>query len=54
MPRYHIEVQAITCDPQEAQQRSMSQGDDNVSAYYTEHYQRAWLHAAAIAAVNPD
>jgi chloramphenicol 3-O-phosphotransferase len=51
---YRVEIQAITCDMEEAQRRNLERGDDNISAYYTEHYQRAWLHDAAIAEHNPE
>jgi hypothetical protein len=51
---YRIDVQAITCDIEEAERRNLNRGDDNISAYYAEHYQRAWLHDAAIAALNPE
>lgn len=51
---YRVEMQAITCDIEEAQRRNLNRSDDNISAYYTEHYQRAWLHAAATSAVNPE
>lgn len=50
---YRIDVQAVTCDIEEAQRRNLSRGDDNISAYYTEQYQRAWLHTAAVNARNP-
>ncbi|SRR6266446_907757 len=46
---YRIDVQAITCDIEEAQRRNLSRGDDCISAYYAEPYQRAWLHDAAVA-----
>ncbi len=49
-----VEMQGITCDIEEAQRRNLNRGDDNISAYYAEHYQRAWLHEAAIAALNPE
>jgi len=51
---YHIDLQAITCDVEEAQRRNLSRGDDNISCYYAEPYQRGWLHTAAIAALHPD
>jgi len=50
---YRVEVQAITCDPDEAQRRNLNRGDDDISAYYAEHYQRTWLQDAAIAALKP-
>ena len=51
---YRVEMQSITCDIEEAQRRNLSRGDDNVSAYYAEHYQRAWLHDEAIAALSSE
>jgi chloramphenicol 3-O-phosphotransferase len=51
---YRVEMQLITCDIEEAQRRNLSRGDDNISAYYTEHYQRTWLHDAAAAALKPE
>ena len=51
---YHIEMQAVVCDIEEAQRRNMSRGDDNISAYYAEPYQRSWLYGAATAAENPE
>jgi chloramphenicol 3-O-phosphotransferase len=51
---YRVEMHAITCDLEEAQRRNLSRGDDNISAYYAEHYQRDWLHEAALAALNPE
>lgn len=50
---YRIDVQATTCDIEEAQRRNLSRGDNNISCYYAEPYQRGWLHAAAMATVNP-
>ncbi len=49
---YRIDLQAITCDVEEAQRRNLSRGDDNISCYYTEPYQRGWLQAAAIATLD--
>ena len=40
---YNVEVAAITCDVQEAMRRNMSRGDDNISAYYAEPFQRTWI-----------
>lgn len=50
---YRVEMQAITCDLEEAQRRNLNRGDDDISACYAEHYQRAWLQDAAIAALVP-
>lgn len=51
---YRIDLQMITCDVEEAQQRNLGRGDDSISAYYAEPYQRTWLHEAATAALSPD
>jgi chloramphenicol 3-O-phosphotransferase len=51
---YRVEVQAITCNIEEAERRNLNRGDDNISCYYAEPYQRGWLHEAAIAALNAD
>jgi hypothetical protein len=51
---YRVEMQAITSDIEKALRRNLTRGDDNISAYYAEHYRRAWLHDAATAALNPD
>jgi hypothetical protein len=40
---YEVQVTAITCDTQEAARRNISRGDDNISAYYAEPFQRAWI-----------
>jgi hypothetical protein len=45
---YHLNLQAITCDIEEAQRRNLNRGDDCISAFYAEHFQRAWLHDAAV------
>jgi hypothetical protein len=49
---YHVEVQALTCDMEEAQRRNLSRGEDNISCYYAEPYQRRWLYNAATSAHN--
>jgi hypothetical protein len=45
---YQVDIQAITCDIEEAQRRNLSRGDDCISAYFAEPYQRAWLQEAAV------
>jgi hypothetical protein len=47
---YKVDLQAITCDVEEAQRRNLNRGDDCISAYYAEPYQRAWLMDAAVGA----
>ena len=45
---YRVNIQAIDCSLETAMERNENRGDDNVSAYYAEQYQRTWLqHAAA-------
>lgn len=44
---YRVEVNAITCDLEEALRRNLARGEDNVSCYYAEPYQRRWLLDAA-------
>lgn len=51
---YRVDVQAITCDIEEAQRRNLSRSDDNISAYYAEQYQLSWLQDAATSAINPE
>ena len=47
---YRVEVQALTCDMEEAQRRNLSRGEDNISCYYAEPYQHRWLYDAATGA----
>jgi hypothetical protein len=49
---YHINLHGITCDIEAARKRNLFRGDDNISAYYAEHYQRTWLHGAAVTALG--
>lgn len=44
---YHTNIQAITCEIEEAQRRNLAREDDCISAYYAEPYQRRWLLEAA-------
>jgi hypothetical protein len=39
----HIEYAGITCDVAAAMERNVSRGENNISAYYTEHYHRRWI-----------
>ena len=50
---YLVSVEAINCDIEEAQRRNLARGDDNISCYYAEPYQRRWLLEAARVALNP-
>jgi len=45
---YKVEIIGLTCDLEESFRRSENRGDDNISAYYAERYQREWLRAAAV------
>ncbi len=49
---YKIEVVAVTCDIEEAMKRNLSRGEDNISSYYAEPFQRRWLIEAARASVE--
>jgi hypothetical protein len=41
---YAVHLVLIKCDDiQEAKRRNMSRGDDNISAYYAEPFQRTWI-----------
>jgi hypothetical protein len=44
---YKIEAVAVTCDIEEAMKRNLSRGEDNISSYFAEPYQRRWLIEAA-------
>jgi uncharacterized protein (DUF736 family) len=44
---YKISVNGVNCDVEEAQRRNMARGDDNISCYFAEEFQRKWLVAAA-------
>lgn len=47
---YEISIQAIACDIDEALRRNEHRGQDDISCYYAEPYQRRWLLEAARAA----
>ena len=51
---YELFGEFITCDIEEAQRRNLARGDDNISCYYAEPYQRRWLLEAARAAQGPN
>ena len=40
---YGVQGAVITCDVEEAVRRNESRGDDNISAYYAEPFQSAWI-----------
>jgi dephospho-CoA kinase len=44
---YEVEVAAVTCDIDLAMERNMSRGENNISSYYAELFQRSWLIEAA-------
>jgi hypothetical protein len=44
---YRIEAVGVTCDIEEAMKRNLSRGEDNISSYYAEPFQRQWLIDAA-------
>ena len=49
---YQVSGQVITCDIEEALRRNRERGDDSISCYYAEPYQRRWLLDAAHATLN--
>ena len=49
---YGIEAKAITCDIETAMRRNASRGEDSISAYYCEPFQRSWLQGAATAQLS--
>ena len=40
---YNTQFVGILCEVEEAMRRNLSRGDDNISAYYAEPFQRAWI-----------
>jgi chloramphenicol 3-O-phosphotransferase len=44
---YKILVNGVNCDVEEAQRRNLARGDDNISCYFAEEFQRRWLIQAA-------
>jgi hypothetical protein len=44
---YEISVNGVNCDVEEAQRRNLARGNDNISCYFAEEYQRRWLMEAA-------
>jgi hypothetical protein len=45
---YKVEIVGISCELEESIRRSENRGDDNISAYYAERFQRQWLRDAAV------
>ena len=50
---YKIEVMGVTCDFEVAVKRNLERGDDCISAFFTERYQRTWLIDAATKFADP-
>ena len=50
---YIVSAETVTCDLEEARRRNLARGDDSISCYYAEPYQRRWLIEAAHAALIP-
>jgi hypothetical protein len=44
---YEISAHRVTCNVEEAQRRNLARGDDNISCYFAEEFQRRWLFDAA-------
>lgn len=49
---YRIDVQMLTCDPEEAERRNQARGVDCISAYFAQEHHWAWLVAATQAAAQ--
>ena len=50
---YSVQGAVITCDVEEALRRNASRGDDDISAYYAEPFQRAWIIDACAELAGP-
>lgn len=50
---YSVQGAVITCDVEEALRRNASRGDDDISAYYAEPFQRAWIIDACAELADP-
>jgi chloramphenicol 3-O-phosphotransferase len=40
---YQICVEGVQCGVEEAQRRNLARGPDNISSFFSEHFQRRWL-----------
>jgi predicted ATPase len=40
---YKVTIEAVTCDIEVAMERNMARGENNISSYYAEPFQRSWL-----------
>lgn len=40
---YKVQVEMVHCDLEQAVQRNLNRGDDSISAFYSEVFQRGWL-----------
>ena len=49
---YQVMVNAVNCDIDEAARRNFARGNDEISAYFSEPYQRQWLIDAATSALK--
>ncbi len=49
---YKIMLNAVNCDIEEAERRNFARGNDEISAYFAEPYQRQWLIDAATSAME--
>ena len=47
---YKIDAVGVTCDVEEAMKGNLSRGENNISSYFAEPYQRRWLIEAALEA----
>jgi hypothetical protein len=48
---YRVDITAVTCDDKVAEQWNLERGDDVISAFYAESFQRTWLTDAATQAL---
>jgi hypothetical protein len=44
---YKVAVEAVTCEIELAMERNMARGENNISSYYAEPFQRTWLIEAS-------
>ena len=49
---YKVTIEAVTCDIEVAMERNMARGENNISSYYAEPFQRGWLIDACREAVS--
>lgn len=50
---YETSLHWVTCNVEEAVRRNMARGNDNISCYFAEEFQRRWLMEASNSEQNP-